>query len=957
MTITPSLFAAFLKCPSKCWLRAANETPSGNPYAEWVQSQNESYRASQAERLLAAAPPGESARAPAPEKLKASLWRLAVDVAVQANLPAPSGGASAASTTQPAGPASSGSRGTRPSEGFALETSLHAVERVPAEGRGKAAQFIPIRFTCFNKLTRVDKLLLGFDACVLSAALGREITAGKLIHGDDHATLKVKTAAQTSEVRKRLGKLATLLASPTPPDLVLNRHCAECEFQARCRQKAVETDDLSLLGGMSAMERQKLRSKGIFTVTQLSYTFRPRRAPKRAKNPAKPRYLALQALALRENTVYIHGSPELPKPNCSVFLDIEGLPDRDFYYLIGALVVADGQETFHSFWAEKESDQTTVFAQFVEMVSQFPDFHLFHYGDYDSVAMKRVAARLPDGPRQRINTILKRSVNILSVIHPHIYFPTYSNRLKAIGNYLGRECPTPEPSGLDAVIWRTKWEEKFDSSLKAKIVEYNKADCQTLKVLIEFLLQRTLPTATGEENRIKVKQTDDLKLARPRWQVFAPREYVVDDFKSIVKCAYFDHQREKVFVRNDRHFKTINRRHRKRLRTNLRPNATVDLIAKKCPICHSKRIEFKRRCRRWLSDLKYTKHGVKKWITRKEFSWYYCFKCHAQFNSWDGDPYPIRYGHGVMSWCVYQNIVGGMNMSRIQKGLGDIFGLFIPQAEVQRFKRYVTKLYSSLYAEILRSLLAGPIIHIDETVVNLRKQSGYVWVLASMDRVYYFYRPSREGDFLAEMLASFNGTLISDFFTAYDSLPCRQQKCLAHLIRDIDDDLFHNPLDSELKDLARDFGALLKRIVNTVDKYGLKHWHLHKHMKEANRFLKSVSGKVLSSEVAIKYQKRFEKSGLKMFTFLEHDGVAWNNTNAEHAIKAFAKYRREADGRFTEQSLDPHLILTSILETCAYNNVNVLQFLLSRETTLDGLLRMARRKTRKPAALLVQESA
>ena len=45
------------------------------------------------------------------------------------------------------------------------------------------------------------------------------------------------------------------------------------------------------------------------------------------------------------------------------------------------------------------------------------------------------------------------------------------------------------------------------------------------------------------------------------------------------------------------------------------------------------------------------------------------------------------------------------------------------------------------------------------------------------------------------------------------------------------------------------------------------------------------------------------------------------------------------------------------IAACIANNVNVLQFLLSRETTLDGLLRMARRKTRKPAALLVQESA
>jgi hypothetical protein len=74
---------------------------------------------------------------------------------------------------------------------------------VPAEGRGKAAQFIPSRFIFTNKLGKDDKLLLAFDAFVLSAALGREIPVGKIIHGDDHATLKVKTSALTGKVRKR----------------------------------------------------------------------------------------------------------------------------------------------------------------------------------------------------------------------------------------------------------------------------------------------------------------------------------------------------------------------------------------------------------------------------------------------------------------------------------------------------------------------------------------------------------------------------------------------------------------------------------------------------------------------------------------------------------------------------------------------------------------------------------
>ena len=83
-----------------------------------------------------------------------------------------------------------------------------------------------------------------------------------------------------------------------------------------------------------------------------------------------------------------------------------------------------------------------------------------------------------------------------------------------------------------------------------------------------------------------------------------------------------------------------------------------------------------------------------------------------------------------------------------------------------------------------------------------------------------------------------------------------------------------------------------------------------------------------------------------MFTFLDHDGVPWNNTNAEHAIKLFAKYRRNADGRFTAQSLEEYAVLASVFETCEFNNVNVLKFLLSKETTLEGLFKMAGRKKR-----------
>jgi hypothetical protein len=59
------------------------------------------------------------------ENFKGAKWRLASSLAVQA-----------------------------PMDSCVLESELHAVERVPAEGRGKLAQFIPIRFLFTSNLSK-----------------------------------------------------------------------------------------------------------------------------------------------------------------------------------------------------------------------------------------------------------------------------------------------------------------------------------------------------------------------------------------------------------------------------------------------------------------------------------------------------------------------------------------------------------------------------------------------------------------------------------------------------------------------------------------------------------------------------------------------------------------------------------------------------------------------------------
>jgi predicted RecB family nuclease len=86
---------------------------------------------------------------------------------------------------------------------------------------------------------------------------------------------------------------------------------------ARCREIAEKADDLSLLARMSAAERQHYQQKGIFSVTQLSYTYRhPRRAKARHEH-------ALKALAIRKNQTHVTGKIEWNVSGTPVYIDVD----------------------------------------------------------------------------------------------------------------------------------------------------------------------------------------------------------------------------------------------------------------------------------------------------------------------------------------------------------------------------------------------------------------------------------------------------------------------------------------------------------------------------------------------------------------------------------------------------------------------------------------------------------
>lgn len=301
----------------------------------------------------------------------------------------------------------------------------------------------------------------------------------------------------------------------------------------------------------------------------------------------------------------------------------------------------------------------------------------------------------------------------------------------------------------------------------------------------------------------------------------------------------------------------------------------------------------------------------------------------------------------MMRFLVFFVIDLQVPQGTVRRILNQFFGFDLSRTSTGKLKETAAILYVDTYKRILQNIVKGRSVHVDETKINLNGKNGYVWVLASQENVAYFYSETREGFKVQDTLKKFKGVLISDFYSVYDSFQCPQQKCLIHLIRDLNDDVLRQPFNEELKLLVGGFSSVVKPIIETVDRYGLKTRFLRKHKKAVTQFYKWLDGADFKSEEVVGYKKRFEKNRWKLFIFLDHDDVSWNNNTAEHAIKAFARLRRVLGGKSTEKGIQEYLTLLSICETCRYRGIDFWDFLRSGYRDLDAYIKQRPRRLRR----------
>lgn len=815
-------------------------------------------------------------------------------------------------------------------DALAADTDLSC--RLDALEQNSDGTYTPTLFSRNQRITTDDRMRLAFGAAVLTRVQGMQPSVGQIVHGSQFRSTRISLQTLTGEVNDAITQMRAIRDSTTTPPLILNRHCSECEYRQSCRAAATEKDDLSLLRGLPAKEIADLNKRGIFTVTQFSHTFRPSRL-KRVKEKGGRYEHALQALAVREKKVYIARRPELPDAKVRVYLDIEGLPDRDFYYLIG-LSIRDGENERHSsFWADREADESVIWNAFLEAIRGLgEDFVVYHYGSYETQFLERMSERHGGDP-ELLARLKAKAVNVLSAIYTRVYFPTHGNDLKSVAGCLGFQWSAADASGLQSIVWRHAWE-AGDEAAKERLLTYNREDCAALELVTAAVRSFGADSPPAATAGVSVAGIEAIKSSACR--KYGNSKFALAAFASITKCAYFDYQRNKVLCRTSPAVKaSIARKKRTRPRTYQVNQEVQCSVPTACPHCGSTGLNLQSRYRRSVIDLKLSRSGIKRWVTRYNVVRQRCRACVKTFLPTDYLALSSKYGCNLSSWVAYASTSLRQTNEAIVESLRDLFGISVAKGVVSYIRQGVVDRYRVTYESLLTALRKGSVVHADETKVEIKGVgNAYVWVFASPDTAVYVYSPTREGTTLTDALKGFKGVLVSDFYAAYDSFDCPQQKCLVHLIRDLNDDLLKNPFDEDLKQLAARFTAVLQPVIATIDRFGLKTYHLGTHKPAVRQFFTSTSEAGYKTEAAKHYRGRFLKNRDKLFTFLDHDGVPWNNNNAENAVKLFASRRKSMAGQFTERGIKEYLLLLSLYQTLRYRGLSFWKFLLSGENDL-----------------------
>jgi transposase len=263
----------------------------------------------------------------------------------------------------------------------------------------------------------------------------------------------------------------------------------------------------------------------------------------------------------------------------------------------------------------------------------------------------------------------------------------------------------------------------------------------------------------------------------------------------------------------------------------------------------------------------------------------------------------------------------GLPGNKIKKLFEVFCGLKVSEGAIAQALQRMAKWLSVEARTILEAIRQSAYVHVDETGWKINGTGHWLWAFVNQKLALYKIDRSRGSKVPKELLGNpFPGIVVSDFYSAYNKLSCRQQKCLVHLLREL--------RNCRGKDPPADYRVpykKLKRILNDAHRLQAQQGQISRldFVRKVRRIKERLFLFATTPHSNKHWQRlsgRFLKHEKKMLTFLDFPGLPSNNNHAERMIRPHVILRNRWFHNRTDKGSAAHGTLTSILHSLLLQN-------------------------------------
>ena len=204
-------------------------------------------------------------------------------------------------------------------------------------------------------------------------------------------------------------------------------------------------------------------------------------------------------------------------------------------------------------------------------------------------------------------------------------------------------------------------------------------------------------------------------------------------------------------------------------------------------------------------------------------------------------------------------------------------------------------------------------------------KNGYLWTLTNANHTLYHVDKSRSGKVIAGLLGeAFGGTLVSDFYAAYDQFKCPQQKCVVHLLRELRDVVTEQP-ELAKHGFFRNCKSVVQAMLRLKKERGkIPARQYHARVKGLETRLANLGRKTWNQPEADRLAARLRKYGSRLTTFLHDSKVDGTNNAAERALRPPVVMRKITGGNRSDEGAKAWAVLASVMRTAQQQGRDVL---------------------------------